>query len=84
MNNRGPTGKVINKYRQQIHFFPDILPLQHNIKNVNNPVAVGRPVVHLDHVAPRGLAGDGDEGSVRVLGHSDLLPAPVTRGLGRR
>ena len=47
---------------------------------MNDPV--GRPIVHLDHVAPRGLAGDGDEGSARVLGHGDLLPRPGHHGVG--
>ena len=47
---------------------------------MNDPV--GRPVVHLDHVSPRGLAGDGDEGSARMLGHGDLLPGPGHHGVG--
>ena len=47
---------------------------------MNDPV--GRPIVHLDHVTPGGLAGDGDEGSARVLGHGDLLPGPGHHGVG--
>lgn len=53
---------------------------QHNINNVNDPV--GRPVVHLDHVSARGLAGDGDEGSAGMLGHGDLLAGPGHHGVG--
>ena len=32
---------------------------------------VGRPVVHLDRVAPRGLPGDGDEGCLVTV-----VPSP--------
>ena len=73
---------IIHRY---IKFIPRYSTLQqgsaqHNINNVNDPV--GRPVVHLDHVAPGGLAGDGDEGSAGVLGHGDLLPGARHHGVG--
>ena len=52
---------------------------EYNINDMNDPV--GRPVVHLDDVAARGLALDGDVGPAQLLHHADLLPRPRHHGV---